>query len=736
MSKAIQETLKKLEQTTISEPTTAAAAPSSSSSASSSPQQRDVSPARSANDADSLGTAPVVAPGADQSVGDDSVLGRGRNRRIVQSMYGAPPGYNATMGVGGGREALGRGRVGSGRQRNSIMVPDQLQAAMHPQSMVPMAPLQTPVTRLTGAEYALMANMPDDAIPNAIVVKNINFAIKREELLQTIADLGLPLPYAFNYHFDNGVFRGLAFGNFRTPEEAARVIVGLNGLSLLGRPLKVEYKKALPGTAPPPHPNTIAMMNSASGAPMGAAAGGGVESQNGGYGGALSAGNMQSNNQQYDRPIPRPRRNQNGDASERPRSMMVFPSSMPIPDTSPSNQHQMHQNNAKSPSPNNDTSSMIDLDDEATRTLYDVVSHFRHDKSIAELEFPCSLNTKQRQTIMLIAERFGINHETKSDANGRYIRVYKGLNTLLEGTEVRRRSMASPSTGAMTGGSQTMRYGSSSSQGRSRPSSMLYPDSLSMGGMASPPPQQQQQQQQRMNSYHQPQSYQQHQDPMRMRSFTHSQAGAMSQFNGAMQYQQQQQQTQQYQTTQQFTRTSDNQNRASGNYGGYPSRLYQDSVVVPIRHPRGPDMSQNFAGRQQMYAQEERHAQRQVQLKVLQQIRQRRLSSAGEDGSSAPATPSAQPAVSGASNGSGSSASSSAGTSSVFRIGKPGSKAIPIVRPKEEEDDDDEEGDYELVASPGSSLSQLASPKASSPPSSSSMAAGQRQEQVVGRDSQ
>ncbi|KAI7823158.1 hypothetical protein BX661DRAFT_172904 [Kickxella alabastrina] len=46
------------------------------------------------------------------------------------------------------------------------------------------------------------------------------------------------MPYAFNYHFDNGVFRGLAFGNFRTPEEAARVIIGLNGVSLLGRPLK------------------------------------------------------------------------------------------------------------------------------------------------------------------------------------------------------------------------------------------------------------------------------------------------------------------------------------------------------------------------------------------------------------------------------------------------------------------------------------------------------------------
>ncbi|KAJ2178839.1 Peptidyl-prolyl cis-trans isomerase pin4, partial [Coemansia sp. RSA 551] len=57
-----------------------------------------------------------------------------------------------------------------------------------------MTPLQAPAMRLTGAEFALMANMPDDAIPNAIVVKNINFAIKREDLLQTIADRGLPLP--------------------------------------------------------------------------------------------------------------------------------------------------------------------------------------------------------------------------------------------------------------------------------------------------------------------------------------------------------------------------------------------------------------------------------------------------------------------------------------------------------------------------------------------------------------
>ncbi|KAG5462148.1 MAG: hypothetical protein BJ554DRAFT_5556, partial [Olpidium bornovanus] len=30
---------------------------------------------------------------------------------------------------------------------------------------------------------------------------------------------GISKPYAFNYHYDNGVFRGLAFANYTTPEE-------------------------------------------------------------------------------------------------------------------------------------------------------------------------------------------------------------------------------------------------------------------------------------------------------------------------------------------------------------------------------------------------------------------------------------------------------------------------------------------------------------------------------------
>jgi RNA recognition motif-containing protein len=86
----------------------------------------------------------------------------------------------------------------------------------------------------------------EELIPTAIVIKNIPFAVKKEQLVEMMVDKGLPLPYAFNYHFDNGVFRGLAFANFTTADETSVVINTLNHLELSGRKLRVEYKKMLP----------------------------------------------------------------------------------------------------------------------------------------------------------------------------------------------------------------------------------------------------------------------------------------------------------------------------------------------------------------------------------------------------------------------------------------------------------------------------------------------------------
>lgn len=86
----------------------------------------------------------------------------------------------------------------------------------------------------------------EELIPTAIVIKNIPFAIKKEQLLDVMTKLGLPQPYAFNYHFDNGVFRGLAFANFASTDETAAVVTRLNGREIGGRNLHVEYKKMLP----------------------------------------------------------------------------------------------------------------------------------------------------------------------------------------------------------------------------------------------------------------------------------------------------------------------------------------------------------------------------------------------------------------------------------------------------------------------------------------------------------
>ena len=86
----------------------------------------------------------------------------------------------------------------------------------------------------------------EELIPTAIVIKNIPFAVKKEQLVTIMTELGLPLPYAFNYHFDNGIFRGLAFANFTSADETAAVIDVLNHYELQGRKLRVEYKKMLP----------------------------------------------------------------------------------------------------------------------------------------------------------------------------------------------------------------------------------------------------------------------------------------------------------------------------------------------------------------------------------------------------------------------------------------------------------------------------------------------------------
>ena len=82
--------------------------------------------------------------------------------------------------------------------------------------------------------------------PTAIVIKNIPFAVKKEQLVQRMVDLNLPLPSTLDYHFQNGVFRGLAFAHFTSPKETEQVVKKLNHVEVSGRKLRVDYKKMVP----------------------------------------------------------------------------------------------------------------------------------------------------------------------------------------------------------------------------------------------------------------------------------------------------------------------------------------------------------------------------------------------------------------------------------------------------------------------------------------------------------
>jgi RNA recognition motif-containing protein len=81
---------------------------------------------------------------------------------------------------------------------------------------------------------------------NDLIIKNIPYTCSKEQFLLIMEIKDLPLPYTFNYHFPEGVFRGVAFANFLGPVKASQVINAMNGLPIMGREVRVEYKKRLP----------------------------------------------------------------------------------------------------------------------------------------------------------------------------------------------------------------------------------------------------------------------------------------------------------------------------------------------------------------------------------------------------------------------------------------------------------------------------------------------------------
>ncbi|PLB35172.1 putative R3H domain protein [Aspergillus candidus] len=281
-----------------------------------------------------------------------------------------PNGFANAQSLGGIRSASASLKTSrTGRAALPTTWLDQQPGIPSPFSNLGPGPLQGGAIR---SEPTGASEVDDELIPTAIVIKNIPFAVKKEQLVQLMTELSLPLPYAFNYHFDNGVFRGLAFANFTSAEETATVIEVLNHFELQGRKLRVEYKKMLPL-------------------------------------------------QERER-IEREKRERRGQLEEQHRPMagsqLQTQSSMSslashIPATSPSPVSQRGQKLD------------VDLNDTQTLQYYSQLLLFKEDVGRDSLLLPANLTPVQRRTVHTLAHNMGLGHASRGSGEQRQVQVFR-----------------------------------------------------------------------------------------------------------------------------------------------------------------------------------------------------------------------------------------------------------------------------------------------------------------------
>ncbi|KAH8697785.1 putative R3H domain protein [Talaromyces proteolyticus] len=343
-----------------------------------------------------------------------------------------PNGFSGAHTLGGIGSATGRMKP-AGRGRTGIPTTwlDQQPGAPSPLAGLAPGPLSG-----TPMQSAASQDGDDELIPTAIVIKNIPFAVKKEQLVQLMTEMNLPLPYAFNYHFDNGVFRGLAFANFTSAEETATVIDMLNHFELQGRKLRVEYKKMLPL-------------------------------------------------QERER-IEREKRERRGQLEEQHRPMassqLQTQSSMSslashIPATSPS------------PVSQRGPKLEVDLNDSQTLQFYSQMLLFKEDVAREALIFPSNLTPVQRRTVHTLAHNMGLGHASRGTGDQRQVHVFRAA----PGSNVSPPLPSIPATVQSTDASRrglnraaTIDFGESRSEGPGPFSTMRGQSSTFLGVLESP----------------------------------------------------------------------------------------------------------------------------------------------------------------------------------------------------------------------------------------------------------
>jgi len=253
----------------------------------------------------------------------------------------------------------------------------------------------------------------EDVIPTAIVIKNIPFNVKRETLLDIIASLSIPTPYAFNYHLDqSGQFRGLAFANFRASSDADAVVAALNGFDVQGRKLRVEYKKVLQAGEKEriEREKAIRRMRSMQ-----------LEKEQN------QVSSPMSPYEDFGVIAPSFTPQRSFSAPYTPQQQYSPPQLPPVPQMPPSfintNIQQlqsllspMGSNNPVVKSPSNE----LDLNDPSTLDIYSRILLFKDDHMRDELAFSRTLSPKQRRVVHLIAQKLGVFHYSVGEGEDRY----------------------------------------------------------------------------------------------------------------------------------------------------------------------------------------------------------------------------------------------------------------------------------------------------------------------------
>ncbi|KAG0263902.1 hypothetical protein BG011_007856 [Mortierella polycephala] len=246
-----------------------------------------------------------------------------------------------------------------------------------------------------------------DTIPTAIVIKNIPFAVKRDALLQILDGLDIPKPYAFNYHFDNGIFRGLAFANYRTAEETDIVVNAVNGLDVSGRKLRVEFKKVMPAAEQEKREQEKA-------ATLAAEALHRREME------LLEAHLLEQERREQEirelerrelelqtREFDRERRNRSSVLERHNSGRSIDRDDLDL-----------HQSPSAS-------LNQLDLNDGETLAFYDRLLMFRGDPTKDDMIFPENLSPRQRRILHLIADKLSLYHFSEGEGNVRRLIIMK-----------------------------------------------------------------------------------------------------------------------------------------------------------------------------------------------------------------------------------------------------------------------------------------------------------------------